>query len=644
MSAKNDSESRVNKSFDSTQQPNISEQAGSIAPQQTSDSSAPQQAQQSNIPSQPSNQASVQQVSQSQQQTYYIGKVIISKDTPAKHNEFWVWTKSHIDIEVGSSFVIVEDPSASNRKYIVGLVVDSMTMSTSENGIAEYFSSGVGEPLINPPIEPRVITFYKVRVISREPSITKPAESRMLVRLASQNDIDRLNSIIKPEYRVLAGFLYNFTNPLDSNSWIPIYFDSTYLAGKQGAHVMITGKTGLATKTSYALFLIPNFLQHAKMNNKRVAAVLFDVKQCDLFNLHNLLLYKDWDSLYSTIKNLFGNRTDLAEYNIGMWKRIKELYNLSKPSDLIPKDSSGRPMLYYYTYAGDNICSSQISNAANILLQQTIPTYSYGLMDLGIPELITALSNGKYDTMSEPQRVAISLLARKVIPELKEEISFDKLLNDANKQRSIFMKLLTNNVDERTVPVIIRYLIDFVGTNRNIGLELQNAHGNPIKDTNIHEGINIIQLNGLSDTMQNIVFSSVLRTLMNIQQDQNNNRRFDYIIVFVDELNKFAPKRGESPIKDLIVDIAARARSLNIGLIGAQQFASRIETQVYGNASTYVVGNTDAAELKEDEYKAFSDFKDMIYQLQKGQMVIYQPSTFISPIKIRFPVIPYDVS
>lgn len=206
------------------------------------------------------------------------------------------------------------------------------------------------------------------------------------------------------------------------------------------------------------------------------------------------------------------------------------------------------------------------------------------------------------------------------------------------------MKLLTNNVDERTVPVIIRYLIDFVGTNRNIGLELQNAHGNPIKDTNIHEGINIIQLNGLSDTMQNIVFSSVLRTLMNIQQDQNNNRRFDYIIVFVDELNKFAPKRGESPIKDLIVDIAARARSLNIGLIGAQQFASRIETQVYGNASTYVVGNTDAAELKEDEYKAFSDFKDMIYQLQKGQMVIYQPSTFISPIKIRFPVIPYDVS
>ena len=64
----------------------------------------------------------------------------------------------------------------------------------------------------------------------------------------------------------------------------------------------------------------------------------------------------------------------------------------------------------------------------------------------------------------------------------------------------------------------------------------------------------------------------------------------------LDELNKYAPRQGSSPIKEVVLDIAERGRSLGVVLIGAQQTASEIERRVTANASFRVVGRLDAAE------------------------------------------------
>ena len=48
----------------------------------------------------------------------------------------------------------------------------------------------------------------------------------------------------------------------------------------------------------------------------------------------------------------------------------------------------------------------------------------------------------------------------------------------------------------------------------------------------------------------------------------------------IDELNKYAPREGNSPIKDVLLDIAERGRSLGIILIGAQQTASEVERRI----------------------------------------------------------------
>ncbi|ADX82918.1 ATP-binding protein [Sulfolobus islandicus] len=570
--------------------------------------------------------------------TNYIGKIIISDRDRAKHNEFYVWVAKDENIEVGSTILVAED----DKNKIVGLVVDSYSTSSAENALAEFYSSEVGNPSAQLHTEPRVITVYKVRVLRREPAITKPPTSRMRVRFADQQDIDFLNQTIHPRNRVLAGFLYSFSEPENPNNWIPLYYDARYIAGPEGAHVMINGKSGLAAKTTYALFLIFSFLQWAKNNNKKVAVVAFNVKQCDLFRIGNILQMQSWDQVEDAIKRYFGNRPELASMNIGLWRRLRQEFNLHSPSDLIPADANG-PQLYFWTYDPAERCVQGINQQPRI--------YSYGIGDLSRKELEEVLSGGDYDSLTDPQEQYVAALATNIEDQIQNQrnqnITFIHLLNDARdviqgQKGSIFYRVLGagNTYDERTIRAVARRIANFLEGNQYFGLMMTRQRGNPIIGTGLHEGIHIIQLNFSSEAMQRLIFNNVLNRLLQIQQ---SNNPFDHILVFVDELNKFAPKRSNSPIKESIIDIAARARSLNIGLIGAQQFASLIDEQVYGNASTYIIGNADDAELKNDEYRKFGDLKTLIPELAQGEVVVYQLASYNSPIKVRFPIMLHEL-
>jgi hypothetical protein len=571
-------------------------------------------------------------------QTNYIGKVIISDRDRAKHNEFYVWVAKDENIEVGSTILVAED----DKNKIVGLVVDSYSTSSAENALAEFYSSEVGNPSAQLPIEPRVITVYKVRVLRREPAITKPPTSRMRVRFADQQDIDFLNQTISPRNRLVAGFLYSFSDPQNPNSWIPLYYDARYIAGPEGAHVMITGKSGLAAKTTYALFLIFSFLQWARNNTRRVAVVAFNVKQCDLFRIGNILQMQSWDQVEDAIKRYFGNRPELASMNIGLWRRLKQEFNLNSPSDLIPADANG-PQLYFWTYDLTDRCIQGITPRPGI--------YSYGIGDLSREELEEVLSGGDYDILTDPQQQYVTALTAYIEDQIQNQrnqnITFTQLLNDAEDviqgyRRGIFFRVpgAGNTYKESTIMAVARRVKNFLQGNKDFGLMMNQQRGNPITGTKIHEGIHIIQLNFPSEVMQRLIFNNVLNQLLQIQQ---SNNPFDHILVFVDELNKFAPKKSNSPIKESIIDIAARARSLNIGLIGAQQFASLIDEQVYGNASTYIIGNTDDAELKNDEYRKFGDLKTLIPELAQGEVVVYQLASYNSPIKVRFPIMLHEL-
>ena len=104
----------------------------------------------------------------------------------------------------------------------------------------------------------------------------------------------------------------------------------------------------------------------------------------------------------------------------------------------------------------------------------------------------------------------------------------------------------------------------------------------------------VVDIAKLSEDQQAYVFGSVMRSVYNLQLGEYDNKEIRpprRIVVFIDELNKYASKDAPktSPILRQILDVAERGRSLGVVLFGAEQFRSAINNRVTGNCSTHAV-------------------------------------------------------
>jgi DNA helicase HerA-like ATPase len=105
----------------------------------------------------------------------------------------------------------------------------------------------------------------------------------------------------------------------------------------------------------------------------------------------------------------------------------------------------------------------------------------------------------------------------------------------------------------------------------------------------------------------------------------------------LDELNKYAPREGSSPIKEILLDVAERGRSLGIILIGAQQTASEVERRVIANSAIRVVGRLDSAEASREEYGFLPTVqRQRATILKPGTMLVSQPELPV-PLVAQFP-------
>ena len=110
------------------------------------------------------------------------------------------------------------------------------------------------------------------------------------------------------------------------------------------------------------------------------------------------------------------------------------------------------------------------------------------------------------------------------------------------------------------------------------------------------------------------------------------------MFLVLDELNKYAPREGWSPIKEVLLDIAERGRWLGLILIGAQQTASEVERRVVANSAIRVVGRLDPAEAERAEYGFLSPIaRQRAAILKPGSMMLAQPQIPV-PLQIHFPL------
>jgi hypothetical protein len=118
-----------------------------------------------------------------------------------------------------------------------------------------------------------------------------------------------------------------------------------------------------------------------------------------------------------------------------------------------------------------------------------------------------------------------------------------------------------------------------------------------------------------------------------------------FILIFVDEINRFAPHEDAgnptSPVTDQIMRTLVAGRSRGTILFSAQQFKSAVNPAIHENIGMHIIAKLGSSELSSEPYKMLDEStKSSIVRLNKGELVMVHPA-FRHPIKVIFPKAPF---
>jgi len=532
-----------------------------------------------------------------------IGRVSITEKTPATPYEFYFWLRTDEDIHIEPGEFI--EVSLGGGKIAVATVEEIQAVSDVPSPISDFYSFMNGQPEEEPITEATIIRVGKARIVHREDGVQAPFIKNFAIRKSMARNIKPvLESMVKPKNRVLLGFVEDGFSTL-----VPVYGDYEYIFGYKAAHVNITGKSGVAGKTSYALFLIASAL--SKQSEERSLAVVgFNVKEKDLLSVKNF----DYDSLDTAIAHL--EKLPERREDAAMWAKARE--------EGIDPIKVFRERSHIFEPAEDYYYG----------LQDLLHRSPYVLLSLFDPSDVDDKFESLVLSIAEQYRngwTSFSQLLRELIQRLE---------NVGNRQ---YINIAYSTHHVSTVQKFINRLNKILNSRVLIK---DKPHGRPLNVSKIEAGdFWVIDINPLKDNEKRMVFFSILSDLAFILENRKQGDP-EYITfpsrvaIFVDELNKFAPstKSLYSPIKHFLIDIAARGRSIGLSLIGAQQFASQIDEEILGNCSTYLIGKTDSVELSNKFYKKLSEgLLERVENLRAGQLVLIHEALRV-PIFIRYPI------
>jgi len=576
-----------------------------------------------------------------------IGKVTLTIKSVAKPTEFefWVVDDPNLHLEIGD-LITVKIPEVFSNEIkedsfkIIGIVTDMYVTSATESPIEDFYSTGYGDANIELPTARPIIRVAKATIVFRSDFKFEPPLGNWPVYKATSDEIDEAyNQEIEDEYAILAGFTWD-----DKSNPVPIYIDSRYVLGYEGAHVNISGASGLATKTSYALFLIYSIMDKAaNKNNFSVAAVLFNVKEADLMRIDEGP--KNWDELFNRL-----NEPDIDRYNINnnQWKKMKELgydpFFIKSKLKFFAPPIPNNPRAPF-TFRNQN---------------KYTEIYSYGLEDIVQTEGVALSSLLELEDLDEKTLALIS----SIYDEIKNNSNLDtfkKLLSyldviSKNKERKSPEWIQIGGSDHHNATFNkVRNRLNQAINHQLKGLLLpEEAYGKPVPIENIKDGdIFVIDISKLHSKGQRLVFMHIYETINKILEAKKNKEKEikigtktlnlqnfpERIIVFVDELNKFAPSgKGTFSIKSSVVDITARGRGIGLSLIGAEQIANQIDEEILSNTSTFVVGRSHSISLRGDVFHWLQEgLKDRVMVLEKGDMILWH-AIHSRPLLISFPI------
>jgi len=395
----------------------------------------------------------------------------------------------------------------------------------------------------------------------------------------------------------------------------PIYVNMEFLDGTRGAHVSISGVSGVATKTSFALFLLHSIFRSGALGPRAVnaKALVFSVKGEDLLFLDQPNVRLD-DELRAAYAGLGLPAEPFA--SAGFW------------APPIPDDTTGRPNVagrtsgveaFWWTPA--EFCARQLlpyvfADAEDDRQQYTIVIHQVVTRLLRDAEPYGA--DGAVRIGDDVVRTYEELVDV-IVARLSDEDSRAEWAGPVTGTGTVnaFVRRLRSSL--RPLAAIIR--ADLTGTPRR-------------RISTADQQVTVVDLHNLHERAQRFVVGVVLAAETARKEDAGPG---GLLFTMIDELNKYAPREGSSPIKDVLLDIAERGRSLGIILIGAQQTASEVERRIVSNSAIRVVGRLDAAEAGRPEYGFLPASQRVRATIAKpGAMFVSQPQIPV-PLAVEFP-------
>ncbi|MBQ7198482.1 MAG: ATP-binding protein [Selenomonadaceae bacterium] len=531
-----------------------------------------------------------------------IGRVATTEKFPATMDKFYFWTDADFRL---NAFDVVK-VSHIEDSLTFGTVENIFNITDAKSFLTSYISSDFGNTNIIPPTLRIGMNYVEVSVSFNTKNIYTPVKNDSAVSLATAREIEQALGLDKIKNKLPCGFLKMYEGHDANEITLPVNLDAQFILGPEGAHLNISGISGLAAKTSYAMFLMKSVQE--KFSD--CAFIIFNVKGKDLMAIHkpndDLSDAKNYRSL-----NLSGKPFKNVHYYAPRDKD-KKVTSYLPPRDVEEYFNETLLKRFVYVYKDDR-------ESLEMLFADIDDTTQ--TMDSIVSKIIDD-NDSDFNDISTWKNFLdkVNELGNKGNASSSKEISvlswrkFNRIVSKAIKNDNMFVdRPITENYECR--------LAD----------ELKKISTG---------SVSVIDIAKLASDKQAFVFGDVLKTIYNLKLGEYSNVvPPSKIIIFVDELNKFASKdtAKSSPILRQILDVAERGRSLGIILFGAEQFRSNIHPRVTGNCATLAYGRTNVLETTTKDYSALpTTYKNILTRLEQGEYVIQNP-IFRSLLKVKFP-------
>ncbi len=388
-----------------------------------------------------------------------------------------------------------------------------------------------------------------------------------------------------------------------------------FIDGTRGAHVNISGISGVATKTTYATFLLYSLFNSGVLGEDatNTHALIFNVKGEDLLFLDhdNAQLDEEQRDRYRTLGLVPG-----AFKSVGVFAPPRKGDRDAKPD--VANRTQGVHSFYWTIaeFVEDDLLPFAFADAEDDRQQYTMVVHNVG----------AALK--RYGDKGEDGAWRIEGLTLRTYHDLVDFI-VAKVTDEL--ERNVWAGAATGM---GTVNAFVRRLLSSQRSlERLVRADVPERAQHRIETDDTQ--VTVVDLHNLPDRAKRFVVGVTLRRAFDRKEQTGTAKPLLFVVL--DELNKYAPRDGESPIKEILLDVAERGRSLGIVLIGAQQTASEVERRIIGNSSIRVVGRLDPAEATRPEYGFLPTTHQKRATIAKpGTMFVMQPEIPV-PLVAEFP-------